>query len=225
MRELFHQTLSPACRKIRLGLGEKKLEYSATLERVWEKRPQFLAMNPGGEVPFLMEDGVGVSGAITIPEYLEELDCAIRLWPQTGPERTEARRLHEWLAVRCENDITQTVLLEKINPRFAGARERERAPDMAAIRAGLDALRRMLDMIGGLSDTRNWLAGDALSWADLAAASLLSSLDYIGDVPWAHNEAAKQWYMRIKSRPAFRPLLADAIPGLPPQRQYANLDF
>lgn len=225
MRELFHQTLSPACRKIRLGLGEKKLEYAATLERVWEKRPQFLALNPGGEVPFLMDGGVGVSGAITIPEYLEELDCAIRLWPQAGPERTEARRLHEWFAVRCDIDIAQAVLLEKINPRFAGARERERGPDMAAIRGGLDALRRMLDAIGGLSDTRNWLAGDALSWADLAAAALLSALDYIGDVPWAHNEAAKHWYMRIKSRPAFRPLLADAIPGLPPQRQYANLDF
>ncbi len=225
MRELFHQTLSPACRKIRLGLGEKRLDYAATLERVWEQRPQFLALNPGGDVPFLMDDGTGISGTMTIPEFLEEKDCAIRLWPANGRERVEARRLHEWFAIRCDADITQRVLLEKINPRFAAARERDRGPDMAAIRAGLDALRRQLDLIGTLADTRNWLAGDALSWADLAAAALLSTLDYIGDVPWAHNESAKTWYMRIKSRPAFRPLLADAIPGLPPQPHYANLDF
>jgi glutathione S-transferase len=64
-----------------------------------------------------------------------------------------------------------------------------------------------------------------LSYADLAAAAQLSVADYLGDVPWNENEAAKNWYARIKSRPSFRPLLADALPGVPASSTYADLDF
>ena len=73
--------------------------------------------------------------------------------------------------------------------------------------------------------TRDWLAGDRLSYADLAAAAHLSAVDYLGDVPWSEDEAAKSWYARVKSRPSFRPLLAETWPGLPPSTTYADLDF
>ena len=70
-----------------------------------------------------------------------------------------------------------------------------------------------------------WLAGDRLTLADLTAAAHLSCVDYLGDVPWDQYEEAKTWYARIKSRPSFRPLLADYIPGLAPAPIYADLDF
>ena len=73
--------------------------------------------------------------------------------------------------------------------------------------------------------TRNWLAGDRLSYADLAAAAHLSVADYLGDVPWSGDEAAKNWYARVKSRPSFRPLLAETLTGVPPAANYADLDF
>ena len=59
----------------------------------------------------------------------------------------------------------------------------------------------------------------------IAAAAHLSCLDYCGDAPWEISPAAKEWYARVKSRPAFRPLLADHIPGFPPKPHYADLDF
>ena len=58
-----------------------------------------------------------------------------------------------------------------------------------------------------------------------AAAAHLSTVDYLGDVPWKEHEEAKDWYARVKSRPSFRALLEDNVPGAPPQRHYANLDF
>ena len=67
--------------------------------------------------------------------------------------------------------------------------------------------------------------GLELALADLAAAAHLSAVDYLGDVPWNENEAAKNWYARVKSRPAFRPLLADTLAGLPAAKNYADLDF
>ena len=72
---------------------------------------------------------------------------------------------------------------------------------------------------------RTWLAGDHLTYADLAAAAHLSCADYLGDVPWNESETAKDWYARIKSRLAFRALLADRVPGIAPAEHYENLDF
>jgi glutathione S-transferase len=64
-----------------------------------------------------------------------------------------------------------------------------------------------------------------LTLADLMAAAQLSAIDYLGDVPWDAHEGAKDWYARLKSRPSFRALLADNLPGAPPPPHYADLDF
>ena len=52
-----------------------------------------------------------------------------------------------------------------------------------------------------------------------------SAVDYLGDVPWNENEAAKVWYARVKSRPSFRPILGETLAGIPPSKTYADLDF
>ena len=82
-----------------------------------------------------------------------------------------------------------------------------------------------LAYIGYLVDRRRWLAGDFFSIADITAAAHLSTLDYLGDVPWDGHDLAREWYARIKSRPSFRAILADHVPGLPPPKHYADLDF
>ena len=64
-----------------------------------------------------------------------------------------------------------------------------------------------------------------MTLADFAAAAHLSSLDYISDVDWHRSEVVKDWYAKIKSRPAFRSILADQVPGFPPPRHYSDLDF
>jgi glutathione S-transferase len=101
----------------------------------------------------------------------------------------------------------------------------EGQPNSQAIRAGHANLPHHLDYIGYLVDRRRWLAGDHFSVADITAAAQLSTLDYLGDVPWEAHELAREWYARIKSRPSFRAILADHVPGLPPPKHYADLDF
>jgi len=136
-------------------------------------------------------------------------------------DRAEVRRLTQWFDGKLNREVTEPLVGEKMMKRFLALGE----PNSGAIRAGKANLGYHLDYITFLVERRRWLAGDHFSLADISAAAHLSALDYLGDVPWEAHEPAKEWYARIKSRPSFRPLLADHIPGAPPPKHYADLDF
>jgi glutathione S-transferase len=222
MRTLYHLWLSPFARKVRIALREKNLACDLKVEKVWERREDFLALNPAGTVPVLVDDtGAVICDSSVICEYLDEAYPEIGLLPGGPAERAEARRLAAWFDQRFAREVSDNLYREKMLKRFLGLGE----PNSSAVRAGYANIRYHLDYIGWLAERRRFLAGDQFGLADIAAAAQLSTLDYIGDVPWDEHEGAKQWYARIKSRPSFRPILADHIPGAPPPRHYANLDF
>jgi len=222
MRTLFHLWLSPQCRKIRLQLATKSLDFEMKVEKIWDRRPEFLAFNPAGSVPVLVEpDGRVVATHNAIVEYIEEIYPDPPLIGTDPAARAEVRRLVAWFDEKFGPEVTINLVDEKIMKRFLGMGE----PNSSAIRAGHANIHQHLDYIGWLMERRKWLAGDHFSLADIAAAAHLSAVDYLGDVPWGDHESAKEWYMKVKSRPAFRPLLADSIPGCPPPKHYADLDF
>jgi glutathione S-transferase len=222
MRTLYHLWLSPYCRKVRVALAEKKLDFELQLEKTWHRRPEFLALNPAGQVPVIVEDdGTVLSESTPICEYLEEVyadQCLIGFDPAG---RAEIRRLINWFDLKFGVEVTHNLVDEKLMKRIIGLG----GPDSQAVRAGKHNIHYHLDYIGYLTERRTWLGGDDFSLADIAAAAHVSAVDYIGDVPWDDHAPAKDWYARVKSRPSFRALLADHIPGLPPPRDYANLDF
>lgn len=222
MRTLHHLPLSPACREVRLALAEKKLEAQLLGEESWADGEAFLKLNPAGTVPILVEeDGFSVPDRAAILEYLEDAYPAVPLLPGGPRGRSEVRRLMAWFDAKFSHEVSTPVLYEKVDKRLL----RLGAPDMNAVRAALTHLREHLEYLATLIEARRWLAGDELSYADIAAAAHLSCLDYLGDVPWAHHQGVREWYARLKSRPSFRPLLADNIPGMPPPRHYTDLDF
>ena len=222
MRTLHHLWLSPFCRKVRIVLAEKGLDFEVKVEKVWQRREEFLRLNPAGSVPVLVEpDGAVIAESWVICEYLDEVYPDPPLIGATPAERAETRRLVAWFDGKFHHEVTDNLLTEKLDKRFMGMG----GPDSAAIRAGHANIPTHLEYIGYLCERRTWLSGGGLSLADAAAAAHISALDYLGDVPWEEHPAAKDWYVRIKSRPSFRPLLQDRIPGLPPPKHYADLDF
>jgi glutathione S-transferase len=222
MRLLFHLPLSPYSRKVRLALAEKRLPFELRLEKVWERRAEYLELNPAGTVPTLVEDnGLAIADSMVICEYLEEAYPDTGLMGRTLAERVEVRRLVAWFDGKFAHEVTSNLLGQKHMKRLAGRGN----PDPAAMRTGYQALRYHIEYLGWLAETRKWLAGGALSLADFAAAAHLSALDFIGDVDWTVSAPAKEWYARVKSRPSFRGLLADRVPGTIPPAHYADLDF
>jgi len=221
MNRLYHVPLSPFCRKVRLTLAEKRIEVELVEERYWEQQAEFLRRNPAGKVPVLRVENRLMSESQAICEWLEEAYPSPALMPRDVDARYEVRRLCNWFDDKFHNEVTSKLLYERVNRKVQGTGY----PDSKAVKSGASRIKYHLDYMAWLLDQRRWLAGDSMTLADFAAAAHLSCLDYISDVDWNRHAAVKDWYVKLKSRPSFRPLLADQIPGFPPPAHYADLDF
>lgn len=222
---LHHFPLDPASRQVRLALGEKRLPFSEIQVRYWERPRDFTKLNPSGMTPVLVagdgDERLVLCEARAILGWLEEAHAEPSLLGREAAERAEARRLIQWFDRKFEYEAGGFILHEKMEKRLLGLG----APELANLRQGREGLKNHLYYIDTLLQAREWLAGRRLSLADFAAAAHLSVIDYFGDVPWADFPGVKTWYMKLKSRPAFRPLLNDRWPGLNPARHYDDLDF
>jgi glutathione S-transferase len=230
MLTLFHHPACPHSRFVRLILEELGSTPQLAEERVWERRQDFLMLNPAGTTPVLVEEGVPpIPGAAIIAEYLDETRPTTasqpRLLPREAGDRIEVRRLMSWFNDKFFAEVSGPLVTERVYKRFIPAADGGGPPDTDIMRAARSNIKYHLSYIGWLVRRRDWLAGSSLTYADLAAAGHFSAIDYLGDVPWNEDESAKAWYARIKSRPSFRALLGEALPGLAPSPNYANLDF
>jgi glutathione S-transferase len=222
MRHLHHFCLQPSSRMLRIALREKNLDFELVEERPGERREELLRLNPSGEVPVLVEpDGAAYADCQAIVEFLDETYPEPTLIGRNSSARAEVRRLVAWFDRKFDREVTSHLLDEKIMKRLV----RSGQPNSNAIRTASANLHAHLEYIAWLADRRTWLGGDHFSLADIAASAHISIVDYLGDMPWEAHPGAKDWYARVKSRPSFRPLLADHLPGAPPPRHYADLDF
>ena len=140
MRLLHHLPLSPYSRKIRLVLAEKRLPFELQLEKVWERRDDYLHLNPANTVPTLVDDGLAIPDSGVICEYLEETYPDPPLLPRARVARIEARRLVAWFDGKFAAEVTANLLGEKFMKRMMG----RGTADAGALRAGYANLRHHL---------------------------------------------------------------------------------
>ena len=226
MRILYHVTLSPFSRKVRLVLAEKGLEFTLKFEKTWERRPEFLALNPAGEVPVLIEpDGAVVVGTEAVVEYLDEVYPDIKLIGITPAERAEIRRLIAWFDVKMNFEVTENLLGQKMMRRYRSPGQPSAQPNSQAIRAGHANLPYHLDYIGYLVERRRWLGGDQFSVADIprrriCRASTISATCRGRRTSRPRNGTPASSRARASARSW--PTMS---PGVPPPPHYADLDF
>ena len=223
---LFHFAFDPGSRAVRLALGEARIDFSETLVRPWEDGCPVAALNPSGMPPVLqVADPAGRPLTLCEPAailgWLEERTTEPFLMPADEAERAEVRRLLAWFDRRFTDEVNAVLLHERMEKPLL----RLGPPEARALRAGREALKSHLVMMEGLLTQRDALAGRRISQADIVAAAHLSVLDYFGEDSWASYPGLKTWYMKLKSRPCFRPLLADRFPGVHASAWYADLDF
>jgi len=230
MPALHHYPMSAASRFVRLALGEYGFETDLVEVEPWTRSKEFLTINPAGTLPVYVDNSMrALCGAMVISEYVDETHGVLkrdrRLLAEDPFQRAEIRRLVEWFLSKLEQDVTRPLVRERVHKLTMPPSRGGGAPDSKALRTARTNIKQHMKYVAWLAATRSWLAGDRLSYADLAAAGALSILDYLGEIDWGDAPQAKDWYQRMKSRPSFRPLLGDRVRGLAPVSHYADLDF
>lgn len=218
---LIHHPVSPASRKARIIMAEKRMLFVLKEEEPWNLSPDIYKLNPSGEVPVFVFDGNVIAGNYAVTEFLEEVNREIKLMPSDPKQRAEVRRLMEWFDVKFYKEVYRNCVYEKVHKRFGQGNP----PDSRVLKVGVNNLNFHMEYLDWLAERHNYLAGDDFSMADITAAAHLSVIDYLGDVPWDGYKNAKLWYSKIKSRPSFKEILKDSIKGILPSKHYANLDF
>lgn len=225
MPRLLHHPLDPSARLARLMLAEYGAAFTLEPVKPWARDAEFLEINPAATLPVLVIEEtppiVGVLATIAAIEERYAPSTVEGLFPSSPIHRAETWRLLEWVLMKFDDEVTRYVLEEKIEKRD----RRGGAPDPAVLRAAKANLAEHMLYFNWLLAARRWLAGDAMTLADFALAAHLSALDYLGEIAWDSAVETRDWYARIKSRPAFRPLLADLVSGMPASPGYADLDF
>ncbi len=223
MWQLYQYPLCPFSRKVRLALAEKGVEHELVRELPWQRRDEFVVLNPAAQTPVLVnaQNGHALIDSTAICEYFEETVERSPLLGGSSNERAETRRLIAWFDQKLYGEVTLPMLTERMFKRLV----QRAAPDANVLRESIKAANSHLDYIEYLLDHRRWLGGPAFGMADIAAAAQLSVADYLGGIDWRGHAQAVQWYSALKSRPTFRPLLAERMEVIAPPPHYDKLDF
>jgi glutathione S-transferase len=223
MWQLYQFPLCPFSRKVRLLLGEKGVGYDLVRESPWERRDEFLDLNPAGRTPVMVESekGIVLIDSAAICEYFEETVNKAPMINGTAVNRAEIRRLTTWFDEQFYADVVEPLMHERMKKRLVD----RSSPDANALRQAMKLAVNHLDYTDYLIDHRNWLGGATLSLADLAAAAHISVADYLGGIDWRGHEQTKRWYSGLKSRPSFRPLLSERMEVIAPPPHYDKPDF
>lgn len=223
MWRLFTFPLCPFSRKVRLLLGEKGIGYDIERESPWERRDEFLDMNPAGQTPVMTgaQLAMPLIDSQAICEYFEEITDTARMITGTAEARAEIRRLAAYFDQHFYGDVVAPLMHERMTKRLI---YRE-SPDGAVLREAMKRCDAHLDYVDYLLDHRRWVGGATLSLADLACAAHLSVADYLGGCNWSSHQQTRDWYAGLKSRPSFRPLLSERMEVISPPAHYDKVDF
>lgn len=183
--------------RVRIALAEKGLDCEETvidLPGGASHRPDFLALNPFGQVPVLEDGGRPFAESTAILEYLEETQPLPALMPASPAERADARQLMCW-----SNGPWMTSWKRWAAPASMGF------PDTPEVRVqGREELGQHLAMLAARLDRSPWLAGD-YSLADICYAPLLLIADRAGlSTEVSARPSVSGWLGRLRDRPAVR---------------------
>ncbi len=211
-----------ASRAARVILNENGIKFESINEPVWQRRTDFLKINPEGEVPVILDsEGNSIIGYMSLVYYLDDLKLGNNLIGDSSKDRLEIRRLCRWLNNKFNREVINNIVEERVFKNLRGLGH----PSSECLKAGRNNLINHENYFEWLLKKRTFLAGELFSIADIAYAAFLSSLDYLSEVNWERIPETKKWYASIKSRPSFREILKEKIYTIPPAKNYQNLDF
>jgi glutathione S-transferase len=203
--KLYDFAFSPNCRKVRAVAYELGIAFESVhvdLVNGAAKAPAFLAMNPNGRVPVLVDGDMILWESTAIMRYLAANDGS-GLVPETLRGKAEVDRWLAWQLAHLGPAMSK-VAFERIVKKLTG----QGAPDEAAIATGSADFAKLSALLDGALEGRDYLAG-TLSLADFALAAHYSLAPVCG-LPLAAFPRVNAWLARVLGRDSMKRALADA---------------
>jgi len=196
--EIWGRSSAFNVQKVLWALGELRVEFDH--REVGGRfggldQPDFLAMNPHGRVPVLVDRDATIWESHSILRYLGARCRPTPLWPESPAERSHADRWMDWALATLQPDFMRLFWGYYRTP------ESKRDPNLVTS-AGAACDRHFRTLDAHLSQ-RPFLAGDAFTLGDIPAGTSLYRYFEMGlDVPTHPHVWA--WYERLAERPAYR---------------------
>lgn len=200
MITLWGRSNSTNVKKVRLALEELELPYTqipAGLQFGLNHSPEYLAMNPNGQVPVLRDDETDsvLWESNTIVRFLAAQYGIGRLWIDAPAERAQAEKWMDWAS--CTLSPKHSVILMGL------VRTAVEDRNQAAIDAAIKECDDLFAILDNALSTAPWFSGDAFGLADIALSPMIYNLRTLYP-QWTPRPNLDRWYQQICERPAFR---------------------
>ena len=222
MFKLYYMSMCAPSRAAKIILNEKSIKFHSINEPVWQRRIEFLKINPEGELPVIIDNKNNkIIGYFSLAYFLEDNEDQKSLVGKCPLSRLEVRRICKWFDNKFNKEVYENIVEERVFKSLKGLGN----PSSESLKAGRVNLKNHENYLEWLLKNRTFIAGEFFSIADIICSAYLSTLDYLGEVDWERINLTKKWYAQIKSRPSFRDILEEKLFTIPASKHYKNLDF
>ena len=198
--KLYMNLMSPNVRRVRLTaavLGLQLEEEVLDLAKGEHKKPEFMALNPNGAIPALVDDGFVLTESRAIMQYLAAKKPESGLLPRDEQARADVTRWQFWDASHFSPQLGTFTFQKIIKPMMGIG-----APDAAKVEEALTNFRRYADVLNKRLEGKQYVVGNSVTVADLTLASSLMYAEQT-EVPLAEFPHLQAWFSRISSMEAW----------------------
>jgi glutathione S-transferase len=199
--KLYINPLSPNVRRVRLTaalLGQELEEKTLDFTKGEHKAPEYLALNPNGAVPTLVDGDFVLTESRVIMQYLASKKPESGLLPRDEQARADVTRWQFWDASHFSPQVG-TLVFERLLKRMFGMGE----PNASKIDEALSNLRRFAAVLNQHLSGKHYVVGDSLTLADVTIASTLMYAKQ-AEVPVAEFPNVEAWLSRMTDMEAWK---------------------
>lgn len=197
--KLYTHPLSPAARKVHGVIAHTGVQVERQLVGLTEgahKKPEYLALNPNGRVPTLVDGELKLWESNAIACYVAGKAADSALWPRTE-QRYDIMRWLFWEANHWYQAISLIVGQKYFN---------RNNPNQAIIDKGLADFRTLAGVLNGHLENSSFLSGNGLTVADFAVGVWLGYAPML-ELPVSEFPRVGAWYQRLAALPAWSEVL------------------
>jgi glutathione S-transferase len=162
------------------------------------KKPDFLANNPNGKVPTLVDGDFKLWESRSMMQYVASKKPGNTLWPNDPKLQADIARWQFWESSHLSKG-TGAYAFENLFKKIFMKQD----ADPVALAAGDKEWKTFAPILNAHLETHKWLVGDALTLADFSVGACFSYADASG-LPWDDYKQIKAWWSRLSEIPAWK---------------------